>query len=121
MFEPKWLRGRARGAWDEKEREGGEGQEGEGVVEFLQMFIFRFIFLDFYLFSCVFAYYLCVFVYIFGFSSYKIDSLISGGAGGAPHPLGYQFYVRKIQKYVQKHTKNMLIHINICKNIKKNI
>ena len=40
-----------------------------------------------------------------------------GGAGGAPHPLVYQFYMKKIQKYIQKHTKNMQIHINICKNV----
>ena len=40
-----------------------------------------------------------------------------GDAGGAPHPLVYQFYMKKIQKYIQKHTKNMQIHINICKNV----
>ena len=46
-----------------------------------------------------------------------------GGAGGAPHPLVYQFYMKKLKNYIQKHTKNMQIHINIniCKNVEKYI
>ena len=44
-----------------------------------------------------------------------------GGAGGAPHPLVYQFYMKKIQKYIQKHTKNMQIHKNMCKHVEKHM
>ena len=42
-----------------------------------------------------------------------------GGAGAAPHPLVNHFYTKKIQQYIQRHTTNMQIHINICKNVEK--
>ena len=69
-----------------------------------------------YLYICCIAY-----VYISWFCSYKIDRLMGGGASGAPRLLNYQFHMKKIQKYIyiQKQTKNMQIHINICKNVEK--
>ena len=42
-----------------------------------------------------------------------------GGAEGAPHPLVYQFYMNKIKKYTQKHTKNMQIHIRTYEKVSK--
>ena len=40
-----------------------------------------------------------------------------GGAAGAPHPLVYQFYMKKFKNTYKKQTDNMQIHINICKNV----
>ena len=42
-----------------------------------------------------------------------------GGASGAPRLLNYQFYMKKIQEYIQKHAKNVQIHINTCRNAEK--
>ena len=43
-----------------------------------------------------------------------------GGAGGAP-PISLSILYEKNKRYIQKHTKNMQIHINICKNVEKYI
>ena len=77
------------------------------------VYVSLYIFLHVYICLCVFAYFLCVFVHIFGFSSYKIDRLMCGGR----RLLNYQFYMKKIQKYIQKHAKKTQIHINICKHL----
>ena len=42
-----------------------------------------------------------------------------GGAGGAPHPLVYQFHIKNIKNIYKTRTTNMQIHINICKNVEK--
>ena len=82
----------------------------------------------FYIFTYVFVYlhfFVCFCIY-FGFSSYKIDRLMGDLtiAGGAPRLLNYQFYMKKIQKYIQKHTKickYTKIHVNMQKNIWRNV
>ena len=64
---------------------------------------------------CIFFACFCIYFLIF---SYKIDSW--GGAGGAPHPLVYQFYKKKIKKYIQKH-KKLQTQIKVYKILKKYI
>ena len=59
----------------------------EGIRILADVYISSYIFLHFYICLCVFAYFLCVFVYILGFSSYKIDSLISEGRRRRPPTL----------------------------------
>ena len=60
---------------------------GGGSIILADVYISSYIFLHVYICLCVFAYFLCVVVYIFGFSSYKIDSLISGGRRRRPPPI----------------------------------
>ena len=75
------------------------------------VYISSYIFLHFYICLCVFAYFLCVFVYIFGFSSYKIDSLISGGRRRRPPPISLsilheenpKIYTKTYKKYANTH------------------
>ena len=42
-----------------------------------------------------------------------------GGAGGAPPPISLSILYEKNKKYIQKHTKNMQIHINTRKDVEK--
>ena len=72
------------------------------------------------MFMCI-CIFLCVFVYIFGFSSYKTDRLMGGGRLRRPPFIKLSILYEKNIKYIQKHTKNMQIHINICKNVEKYI
>ena len=66
---------------------------------------------------CVFAYLLCFYVYFWIFS-HEIDSLISeGGAGGAPHPLVYQFHMKQIKDIYTKPQHNIKIQLTFHKNI----
>ena len=66
---------------------------------------------------CIF---LCVFRYIFGLFSYKIDSLKSGGRRRRPPPISLSILYQENPKIYTKHThKNMQIHKNICKNVEK--
>ena len=51
----------------------------EGIRILADVHISSYIFLHFYICLCVFAYFLCVFVYMLGFSSFKIDRLMGGG------------------------------------------
>ena len=83
------------------------------------MFIFLYIF--FYIFTYVYVYLhiFCVFLYIFVIFSYKIDSLINGGRRRRPPPISLSILYEKNKKYIQKHAKNMQIHINMCKNVEK--
>ena len=70
------------------------------------VYISLYIFLHFYICLCVFAYFLCVFVYIFGFSSYKIDSLISGGCRRRPPPISLSIlYEENPKRYTKTHNK----------------
>ena len=50
----------------------------------------------------------CIFVFFVSFA-YKIDMVM---AEGAPHPLPYQFYIKRIQK-IQKYNKNQMTHTQI--------
>ena len=65
---------------------------------------------------CIF---LCVFVYIFGFFSNKIDRLMGGGRLRRPPLIKLSILYEENPKYIQKHTENMQIHKNICKNVGK--
>ena len=61
-----------------------------------------------------------VFVYILGFSSYEIDSLISGGCRRRPPPISLSILYEENPKILTKtHTKNMQTHKNMCKNDEK--
>ena len=42
---------------------------------------------------------------------------MGGGASSAPPLIKYQFYMKKVKTYTQKHTKNMQIHAKIYKNV----
>ena len=73
------------------------------------------------MFMCICIFFVCVFVYIFRFFSHEIDSLVSGGRRMRRPPISLSILYEKNKKYIQKHTKNMQIHINICKNVEKYI
>ena len=91
------------------------------VVEFLQMFIFLYIILCIFTYVYVYLHIFCVFLYIFFIFSYKIDRLMGGGRLRRPPFIKLSILYEKDKKYVQKHTKNMQIHINICNNVEKDI
>ena len=44
---------------------------------------------------------------------------MDGGRLRRPPFIKLSILYEKNKKYIQKHTKNMQIHINICKNVKK--
>ena len=46
---------------------------------------------------------------------------MGGGRLRRPPLIKLSILYEKIEKYIQKHTKNMQIHINICKNVEKYI
>ena len=59
------------------------------------------------MFMCICIFFVLVLHMSFGFVSYTIDRLMGGGL-----PLiNYQLYMKRNQKYMQKHTTNMQIHI----------
>ena len=76
-----------------------------GIRILADVYVSSYIFLHSYICLCVFAYFLCVFVYIFGFSSHKIDGPMGGGRLRHPPLINYQFHIKQIQDYIQKHTK----------------
>ena len=57
------------------------------------------------------------FLYIFGFFSYKIDSLISGGRRRRPPPISLSIVYETNPKIYRKTHKNIHTHINIYKNV----
>ena len=60
-------------------------------------------------------FFVCFWIYLFDFL-YKIDRLMGGGR---PPLIKLSDLYEEIQKYIQKHTTNMQIHTNICKNVEK--
>ena len=69
------------------------------------------------MFLCVFLYSVYIYIYIYWIFSYNIDRLMCGGRLLRPPLIKLSILYEKIEKYIQKHTKNMQIHINICKNV----
>ena len=61
--------------------------------------------------------FLCVFLYIFRFFSYKIDSLMGGGRLRRPPLIKLSILYEKKSKIYRKIYKNMHTHINIYKNV----
>ena len=59
-------------------------------------------FLHMFMCICIFFVYFCMYFWIF---SYKIDRLMGGGRLRRPPLINYQFYMKKIQKCIQKHEK----------------
>ena len=86
------------------------------VVEFLQMFILLYIFLYIFIYVCVFAYFSCVFVYILGFCSYKLDRLMGGGRLRRP-PLIKQSILYEENPKI--HTKTHKLYANTQKYMSK--
>ena len=63
---------------------------------------------------CVFAYFLCVFVHMFGFFSYIIDRPIGGGRLRCPPLINYQFHIKQIIKMRRITHKQ---YVRVCKNM----
>ena len=78
------------------------------------MFLYVFIFS---MRICIFFVFFCVHYVLF--LSYKIDTLMSGGASGAPRLLTINSIWTKTNNYIQKHAKCMQIQLKIYKNIWK--
>ena len=83
------------------------------VSEFSQMFIFLHIFSTcLHMFMCIWIF--CVFLYIFlDFLHAKFIVDKRGGAGGAPHPLPYQFHIKRITRICIKHIKNIYKYMKV--------